>query len=290
MKLFVVNAFTAQNMGGNPAGVIVLDKPCSPSRMQAIAAEAGFSETAFVLMESDSTQEIRFFTPQKEVALCGHATIASYALLIQQKRIEPGQYKMKTKAGPQRIKVTENGYISMSQNKPEFGAIIPRDIIAPCLGLHVEQLDPKLPVQIASTGLFKIFVPIRSLVDILSIRPNYESISNVAQTYGAIGMYCYTLESLQGATAHCRNFAPVVGILEDSATGTSAAALSCLLHHFGLLPPIDVHTLTYEQGYSINVPAELVVHLKVEEESVVDVQVAGKATVVHEEDITSWNV
>ena len=98
-------------------------------------------------------------------------------------------------------------------------------------------------------------------------------------------MYCYTLESLQFSTAHCRNFAPVVGILEDSATGTSAAALSCLLHHLGVLPEQETHSLTFEQGYSINVPAELQVDLRVQKGAVQSVRVAGRAVVVRSVEI-----
>ena len=69
MKVFVVNAFVAQNMGGNPAGVVLLDGPCPEETMQHIAAKAGYSETAFVLRLSETTHNIRFFTPCKEVDL-----------------------------------------------------------------------------------------------------------------------------------------------------------------------------------------------------------------------------
>jgi PhzF family phenazine biosynthesis protein len=166
----------------------------------------------------------------------------------------------------------------MSQNLPTFGAIVPPEGVAHALGIMTEQLHPTLPIQIASTGLFKIFVPVRSIQDLNAIVPNFDAISSVALQYNSIGMYCFTQETLHGSTAHCRNFAPVVGIMEDSATGTSAAALSTLLHHFGLFGNRKEIHLCYEQGYSIHSPAELHVRLLQNQGKIEEVWVRGFAS------------
>ena len=277
MNVHVVYAFAKDGLGGNPAGVVLCTSPLSSYEMQEIAAEAGYSETAFIEFIDNRTQHIRFFAPSKEVALCGHATIASYAWLYQQKYISQGNHTMNCLAGPQQITVENDGSISMSQNLPSFGPVIPPQDISQALGIHSSQLHPTLPIQVASTGLHKIFVPLRSMSDLNAIVPNQEEIARVSTQNNAIGMYCYTLETLYNSTAHCRNFAPVVGIMEDSATGTSAAALSTLLHHFGLFTDQSKLHLCYEQGYAIDTPAELYVQLEQKAKKITAVQVRGFA-------------
>ncbi len=279
MKAYVVDAFTRDGIGGNPAGVVIGEK-LSDSQMKDVAAALGFSETAFVQPLGSKRHRVRFFTPGRdEVKLCGHATIASYHLLKEQGLVGPGEYRMDTKAGEQEINISKVGLIQMTQNRPEFGSSISPEIVAPCLGLTVDDFIPGLPIQLASTGLHKIFVPVRSLERLQAIVPNHSEIESVSRANGAIGMYCYSLQSLHGATAHCRNFAPVVGIMEDSATGTSAAALSCVLHRFDRLSGDSPFELCYEQGDCIGQPAELRVRLEIKDESIVRVQVAGRAVV-----------
>ena len=272
----VWRAFTKDSAGGNLAGVVLLRTPLATEQLQKIAHQAGFSETAFIELHP-THQKVRFFTPQKEVALCGHATIASYAFLFTQKFLQSGAHRMECKAGPQSIHIYADGKVSMSQNLPEFGAVLPPQIITPALGISTADLHPNLPIQIASTGLHKIFVPIRSLKALRSIIPNHDSITDISVTHGAIGMYCYTLETLHNSTAHCRNFAPVVGIFEDSATGTSAAALGTLLFHFDVLPQKHPLELVFEQGYQIKEPSELWVQLEHNGRSIQKVRVEGYA-------------
>ena len=275
MNVDVVQAFTKNGVGGNPAGIVLCSSILSAQNMQRIACEAGYSETAFIEIRDPKTQHIRFFAPSKEVALCGHATIASYSWLHAHGHISTGTHTMLCKAGPQIIIVEEDGSISMSQNLPTFGPTLLQEPVANALGIRVEQLHPDLPIQIASTGLHKIFVPIRSISDLNAITPDQEAITLVSLAHDAIGMYCYTQETLHDSTAHCRNFAPVVGIMEDSATGTSAAALSTLLHHFALLSDDSILELSYEQGYAIQSPAEIFVRLEQQKNIITAVWVRG---------------
>ena len=167
MNLHVVYAFSKDGIGGNPAGVVLCTAPLTSEKMQQIAKEAGYSETAFIEIIEQNKQRIRFFAPSKEVALCGHATIASYSWLFQQKYIEKGSHTMICMAGPQQIIVEEDGSISMSQNLPTFGPVVPPQNVSHALGIDPSLLDPTIPIQVASTGLHKIFVPLRSISDLL---------------------------------------------------------------------------------------------------------------------------
>ena len=100
MKYYIVDAFTDQPFGGNPAGVALLDGEIFPedSLMRQIAAELRYSETAFVRRDSGKEFTVRYFTPMAEVELCGHATIASFALLHRELGIT-GQCLCHTNAG-----------------------------------------------------------------------------------------------------------------------------------------------------------------------------------------------
>ena len=280
MKAYVVDAFTCDGQGGNPAGVVLVNEVLPKERMQAIAARLGFSETAFVVFSGTSRHKIRFFTPENEVALCGHATIASYFLLFHLGQIQAGPFVMETLAGEQAVSVDTTGSVGMTQNLPVFGSTLRGSDVAPALGMAPELIGGPtgLPIQIASTGLNKIFVPVVSLEALHEIKPDFERIARISEANDSIGMYCYCLETIRGSTAHCRNFAPVVGIREDSATGTSAAALGCVLHHYGIIDPGLTERLVFEQGFCIQQPSEIHVLLKITEGAITRVEIAGRAS------------
>jgi PhzF family phenazine biosynthesis protein len=280
VRVHRVDAFSTRGKGGNAAGVMMSAASLDGPQMQHIAALMGLSETAFIQPHPDADRSLRFFTPTAEVGLCGHATIASWHLLMEKGEVEAGEYRMWTPAGIQEIQCAPDGQISMSQNRPIFGPILDPNPVAACLGIEVDQLThpQQLPVQVASTGLHKIFAPFRDLASLRAIQPDLVAIEALSRSVGAIGIYCYTLESRRGGTAHCRNFAPVVGISEDSATGTSAAATACLLYHHGIIDSVQAGALLFEQGDSLNQPSDIQVRLEVDEGSILKVWVAGRAT------------
>ncbi|BBM82235.1 PhzF family phenazine biosynthesis protein [Candidatus Uabimicrobium amorphum] len=273
-RVYKVNAFVQNNRGGNPAGVVTNSENLSEQRMQKMAHEMGFSETAFISSSQQADFTIRFFTPNKEVDLCGHATIASFHLLQEQQRIHTGRYTMETKAGILNIDCLEDGTIYMQQNVPQFCEVVPPSEIVPCL--HLEKSKFSHDIQVVSTGLRKIFAPICDLATLESIAPNYDAIIEVSKKYSVTGIYCFTLE-VESCTARCRNFAPLVGIYEDAATGTSAAALSCYLVQHRLQKVEACTQFSFEQGYSIAEPSLLKTRLQVQNEKITRVEVAGRA-------------
>lgn len=262
-----VQAFTRDGAGGNAAGVVVGGDP-DASAMQAVAARLGFSETAFVGPIAPETR-VRFFTPTAEVPLCGHATIASWHLLRERGLVDDGEHGMATAAGPQRIRI-EAGRVVMTQNAPTFGDRIPHEALAPTLGLVPH--DIVQPAQTASTGLWKIFAVVRDAATLARVRPDLPAIDALSRAHGAIGIYVVTLDAPHGATLLARNFAPVVGIHEDAATGTSAAAVSCLLRDRGAVGD----TVVVHQGDAIGQPSTLEVELHE------GVWVGGRATTAEE--------
>lgn len=244
VHVYEIHAFTEGEKGGNAAGVVIQPGVSSltEAQMLDISARMGFSETAFV-MESDlADYKVRFFTPTEEVELCGHATIGTFWLLEHLGHLKGRQTLVQeTKAGLLKLKVSPKE-ILMEQAAPDFGPILEPEEIFWSLGLSEDHQAPGLPVQIVSTGLKDILVPVNSIEALRSIQPDLEEIRKISEVNGVTGYHCFALASGQaltqeisrpGVTAWCRNFAPLFGIAEESATGTSNGALAAYLSAYG---------------------------------------------------------
>lgn len=278
ITVFTLNSFAKTASGGNPAGVVMNSKGLSEEEMKRIAQIVGFSETAFLDTSECADYRVRFFTPAEEVELCGHATIATFSLLFQKGILEPGTYSQETLAGTLDIEIRGNGQVFMDQALPEFFEKLKRTEIASSLNISSQDLHADLPIQIVSTGLKDILVPVKDLETLLSIRPDFESITEISRKYDAVGYHLFSLETKYGSTAHCRNLAPLYGIPEESATGTSNGALSCYLYMHGQLA--ETRGLVFEQGYSMGKPSEILADLEIgEKKDIHRIIVGGKAMI-----------
>jgi PhzF family phenazine biosynthesis protein len=281
IEVFVVNSFAKAQNGGNPAGVI-LGLDFSEQCMLDIAREVGFSETAFLNKIDEKHYEIRYFTPSAEVDLCGHATIAAFYLLKNKDMIIDGKYKLNTKAGEIDIKIQKDN-VFMTQNLPEYSEIVAQNEILRAFNLKEEDLIEDLPAQVVSTGLRDIIVPVKHLETLLNMKPNFDVISELSKKYNTIGAHAFTPETMLHATAHCRNFAPLYEIPEESATGTASGALSCYLFKYEQISRQTAKNLVFEQGYSMNKPSEILASLNFDNEQITSVNVGGTAFLAQSE-------
>ncbi len=170
----------------------------------------------------------------------------------------------------------------MEQTLPFFEDAIDRGEVAGSLGLGPDSLAPDMPVQIVSTGLRDIIVPIISLRALSSLEPDLDRIAAISQKHGAVGYHAFSLETKHKSTAYCRNFAPLYGIPEEAATGTSSGALACYLFKQGKITEELARRLVFEQGYGMRRPSEILVRLEVGNNEITGVQVGGKATAAEE--------
>lgn len=285
IKVYRLNVFAETTNGGNPAGVVLDADFLSSDEMQKIAKKVGFSETAFVQKSADADYKIIFFTPDGEVDLCGHATVAVFYLLADKGIIQIGKYTQETKAGILEIECRGDGVIYMNQCNPEFYETLDKKEIADTLNIDVDDIIDDLPIQIVSTGLKDILIPIKSLKVLCGIKPNFDKISHVSKKYGAVGYHLFTLETKYDSTAHCRNFAPLYGISEEAATGTSNGALSCYLYKYGVILEKNIKELVFEQGYSMNKPSKILTDLIIYNHEIVEVKVGGTALNIKNKDI-----
>lgn len=274
---YKINAFAKTAEGGNPAGVVLHADRLLEDEMKQIAGILGFSETAFVMKSNAADYKIRFFTPTEEVDLCGHATIGTYSVLLIKGYIKPGTYTQETKAGILKVEVKEDTTIMMNQTLPQFSESVDIKEVADSLNTAITNIRKDLPVQVVSTGLRDILIPVKSMEILNGIKPDFDKITQVSRKYEAIGYHLFALDSLNHSNAYCRNFAPLYHIPEESATGTSNGALACYLLKYGVISPDSCEHLIIEQGYSMNLPSEIAVSLGGSGNEIKEVKVGGKA-------------
>jgi PhzF family phenazine biosynthesis protein len=275
MKVWKLKAFPKTIFGGNFAGVVMDADNLDKHQMQQIATDVGYSETAFVSRESNAKFTVLFFTPKAQIDLCGHATIATFHLMRERGVITDGHYIQKTNVGDLEVHVLED-QVFMEQQLPQFFETLWLGEVEACF-YNDDFIETSLPIQVVSTGLKEIFVPVKSVDQLNSLTPNFERIMKLSIQYDVIGMHLFALD--QEVDAYGRNFAPQVGIDEESATGTSSGALACYLHKY--VQPKKEFIL--RQGYSMNAPSEIFVHLESDNKIIQKVWVGGNAMIIDEE-------
>lgn len=281
IKVYTLDAFAEEAGGGNPAGVVLEDCNLDSFQMQKIAKEVGFSETAFVSKSQNADYRVRFFTPTDEVDLCGHATIGTFGLLHQLGKIQTGSYTQETKAGILEVKIEDNTVI-MEQNKPSFIKTIDKDnpeysAIAKSLNLAPDDLGLGF-MEIVSTGLADLLVCVKSAEVLDKINPNFEEIAEISGRNKITGYHVFALTKGE-ATAQCRNFAPLVGIDEEAATGSSSGALGSFLvkHQLVGKGQSDI-TMKFLQGLAMGRPSRISARIIKDEMEIKKVFVGGKTS------------
>ncbi len=273
MRYYIVDAFTDQPFGGNPAGVVLLDGNSFPSEtlMLQIAAELRYSETAFVRRDSEKEFTLRYFTPMAEVELCGHATIASFALMHRVLGIT-GQCLCHAKAGD--IHVEAGPRVLMQMTASEVLKTI-EDTEEVYRAIGICDYTPTLPVMIVSTGLPDFMIQVGDVETLNRLPLDMNAISAVTEKHNAVSFHVFTFGN-DGYTAHVRDFGPLYGVPEESATGTANASLTHYLQQNGCIPPTG--DFSFLQGEAMGRPS--VVATRVTPDGTI--YVGGSAAVVAE--------
>ena len=275
MKAYVMDAFSTQLFGGNQAGVVLLDRPLSDAVMQQIAAEFKHSETAFVAVNDDGSVTLRYFTPAGEVDLCGHATIASFALLRQEGLITDGSRIAHTKASDLNIGVS-GGTVWMDMAPPKLIRKLTAEEwpeLYAAYGLTVDDRPDGLEPWIVSTGLADIMMPVRDHDTLMRAVQNEPAVTELSRRYDVTGVHMFCLGG-DACTAYCSNYAPLYDIPEECATGTSNGALTYYLYQHGLVKAGEENT--FLQGEHMHRPSQICSRLH-DENGAVNVRVGGTA-------------
>jgi PhzF family phenazine biosynthesis protein len=272
--VYIVNAFTLDGTGGNPAG-IVLDADClSKNDKQQIAARTGLSETAFVSRSDVADIKLEFFTPSRQIAHCGHATIATFAFLREQGRLAAALQSSKETIDGVRLIRFDGAKVFMEQRAPVFSEISIEEqekVIQAC-GVQRGQLDA---VTICNTGNAFLLLELADAGVLGQMQPDQEMVRVLSEQYGVIGFYAFVRMSDGGVDATARMFAPAYGIAEESATGMAAGPLAAYL--FTRQPAAS---FLIEQGRYMNpsTPSLIEVQLSIEAGKICSLMAGGTAT------------
>lgn len=241
MLIFQVDAFSDRAFGGNPAGVVLLDRDLNDETMLNIAKEMNLSETVFVKKLDDDSNgslfECRYFTITDEVDMCGHATISALSIIMKEFDL-PFIFNIKTKAGIINVSIEngENGFTYyFKQPEGNMKNIdVSRETLERVLNINAKEIGSEFNIEptVYSTGLFDLLVPIVARERLNAIMINKNEMIKDSENKEIVGYHCYTVEN---EIIYARNFAPLFGIDEETATGTSNGALLTLLYESGAI-------------------------------------------------------
>ena len=288
MRFYIVDAFTDKIFDGNPAGVVLIDNDKNFPQddiMQKTAAELRYSETAFVYQNNTDEFTIRYFTPKGEVDLCGHATIAAFSVLVKEGIISlDTQCFNNTKAG--RLNIIAGNEIMMQMAEPQLLKTLNDQTILQNLysimgADYSTQRSEYLP-YIISTGLADIIMPIRNAEILNSLKPDMVALSSFSEHMKVVGVHAFSLEQDDDFTAHVRNFAPLFGIDEESATGTANGALTYWLYLNNMLKNGD--KCNFLQGEAMMRPSIITTQLSILNDKC-NISVGGKAVILAQGEI-----
>lgn len=267
LTVYHVDAFTNVPFGGNPAGVVLDSKKLTTETMQLIANEMNLSETAFVKNKGDDRYYVRYFTPICEVGLCGHATIASFYTLAKQGYIKSIESGIKT------VSLITNEFeldidieykdrkpvnVTMEQSTPKsYGTLDSLDDILSVSNLKVEDigfLNEGLGPEIMSTGLKDIILPLKTKEALDNLEFHMCELKDISKKLDVVGIHAFYLPEKDASQVFVRNFAPLVGIDEEAATGTANGALLHYLKTHGL---VSGNRIVANQGEKMNRPSKI---------------------------------
>jgi PhzF family phenazine biosynthesis protein len=263
-------AFTLDPKGGNPAGVVLDAGGLDDTTMQRIAAEVGYSETAFVTGRTGTDgYRVRYFSPLAEVPFCGHATVATAVAL------GPGEHVFTTNAGVVPVRVDAAGVAALTSVDPRVGELAEADLTALLGALRwtAGDLDPLLPPKVAFAGAYHPVVAAGSRERLADLDYDVPALTELMTGRGWTTVQLVFRDG--PVTFDVRNPFPVGGVHEDPATGAAAAALGGYLRELGLVAP-DA-TIELRQGDDMGRPSRITVRL---DPGVTGVQVSGPAVAI----------
>lgn len=269
---------------GNPAGVVFDADSLTEVQMQKIAKKVGFSETAFLLKTSKADLRIRYFTPEHEMNLCGHGTIASIYGMMRRNQISSSlNLSIETLAGILNVHYNHDWQeIKMAQAPAEFiefhGDL---DELSDSIGLKREEISTEFPIVYGSTGIWTLILPIRKLDSFLRMKPNNKRFREILTQVPTASVHPICLETNnKKCVMHGRHFsASHSGTIEDSVTGTASGVMGA--YYISYIEPSNQAEILIEQGNEIG--RQGIVRVFVEKKnSFINVSISGKAVYIRD--------
>ncbi|MBZ8134094.1 PhzF family phenazine biosynthesis protein [Afifella sp. IM 167] len=283
----LVRVFPASPKGGNPAP-IVLDAECmSADEMREVAKCYGH-ECGFVVSstpQGDADFHFRYFVPNHEMEMCGHATIGALWMLREAGRVAKPRVSIKTLSGQVAAVVPPAGPIAVSQPVGRIAELTADQsgLVRSVLGIAEGDLAQPHLLN-AATSRVKTLVALNSIEHLHALAPDFDRMQRICDQIGSTGLYPFALDQVSGV-AHARQFPKSSGYPEDAATGIAASALVFGMLHWGLANPAE--TVTVRQGEAMGRASEILVSFERSGSAVTGCWITGSCTVDESEDLES---
>jgi PhzF family phenazine biosynthesis protein len=253
IEVQILNAFVDNGKGGNQAGVVLNADNLTNEQKLKIAAKIGLSETAFVSKSKLADFKLDFFTPTRQIAHCGHATIATFSYLSQLGKIRNANSSKETIDGKREILV-QGDLAFMEQRPPLYIDIqLRKEEILKSLRLNENNLLTKAPISIVNTGNSFAIIPVANPDILKSIKPDFNLITQISDELDLIGYYVFCTQTDHAERdANTRMFAPRYGIEEEAGTGMAAGPLACYLYD---ILGLKKEKILIQQGWFMNQPS-----------------------------------
>ncbi|WP_160327159.1 PhzF family phenazine biosynthesis protein [Ferroacidibacillus organovorans] len=264
---FCVDVFGVGPYTGNPLAVFLRGELYDDETMQLLAREMNLSETTFLMSDSITTMDgiptvdVRIFTPVAEIPFAGHPTLGT-AFVFQQEFLKQAYptVNLRMKAGVIPVDMVYEDHrpqkLVMTQNQPIFGETFPSALIAAILSLKEEDIEDSTPIQMVSTGLPFLIVPLRHLDATNRARIHSATLEDAFREKELPNILIYTTETVHDHDYHVRVFVPELGVSEDPATGSANGCLCAYLSKYDTNRRGNYRAIV-EQGYMIKRPSLL---------------------------------
>jgi trans-2,3-dihydro-3-hydroxyanthranilate isomerase len=296
LTYYTLDVFTDRPLTGNPLAVVLDADALDSDRMQAVAREFNLSETVFVQRPANPAHSarVRIFTPASEVPFAGHPTIGTAVLLAQLKTGGLGPNQDALIALEENVGLVRVG-VRLRAGAPPFaefdapklpvegGALPSPERLCAAIGLVPSEIAfaNHRPTRFGA-GLTFAFIPVASRDAIVKAAVNARHWEAAMGGLGLVGAFLYTPAAVHTTSSfHARMFAPDVGVPEDPATGSAAAAFAGVVNKFDA-PPDGFHKRAIEQGYEMGRPSLIALSLEIERGKLTTVRIGGSAVRVME--------
>lgn len=272
----LLDVFTAEPLRGNALAVVHDADGLPDEAMLSIARETRLSETSFLQspQQAGADYRNRIWTMDGEIAFAGHPSLGAAAAVARLRGEARATYVQETQPGLQPVDVELDGLVarvSMLQEPAVMGPELDPAAVLPLAGLDAADADPELPVQVVSTGVPQVIVPLRDGAALSRARPDYAAIGPLLVEHEAITLYLAVVD-VEGGRADARSFMRTAEMGEDPATGSAVGPLGAHVAARSGAPGLEV-----SQGVQMGRPSVLRVSVEGDR-----VRVGGDAVVLIE--------
>ena len=253
--------FAAERNGGSRCPVVMFADRLTDIQMQALARQFAL-DTVFVLKPQTALADIRlrYFVPEHEMGISGHATIAAITVSLAKKLLRSEHATIETCSGLFRVTSLQNkdGFlITLEQNSAAFGQKVPADHVARALNIAIDEIaSDESPIQVVSVSRAKLIIPLKNWTTLNGVMPDFGEVWRLCDRLRVSGLYPFTRQTNKSnVNAEARQFPLRAGFPEDPATGVAAGALGAYLAMYDLHCQPGPHEFRIAQGYAMGVPS-----------------------------------